>query len=385
MKIVVAGCGIGGLSAAHALSQAGHQVVLLERAPLLKPVGAGIGIQPNALQAFKRLGLAEKIIAAGWPSSEARIVSPQGHSISGFDFNKFKDRLGYLPLTIFRGDLIRVLHDALDRNRIELRLAEPIESFESSDDCVVVHTSGTSIDCDGLVGADGVNSRVRAQLHGESPTNYAGYTCWRGMVEEPSVVDTVQTMTEVWGKGRRFGFMRCNERQVYWFATEQRRHRDEGEDNDSWKEAFANWIRPIPDLLEVTPSESIIQSDLADRRPIYPWGKGRVTLLGDAAHPMTPNFGQGGGQAIEDSVVLGMVIDQRPSLEDAFHIYEKLRHPRTSSMVKGSRSFGRIAQGANLFMRFVRNQVMPRLPEKMVRRQLFVQCDFEEWLKEALL
>ena len=384
MNFLIAGCGIGGLSAAHALVRQGHQVRLLERSGELKPVGAGISLQPNAMQALRRLGLDGAVSEVAWDADQARIQTWNGKLLTRFDFSKYQERFGFLPKTIFRGDLIRVLAETLDRSHAEMVLGESLKSYvESADKITVTTCHGKSYQCDALVGADGIHSAVRTQLWGESPPKFAGYTCWRGMVHDPNLVTQVETMTEVWGNGSRCGYMRCNPRQVYWFATQNRRSRSDHETDPSWKSCFQSWISPIPELLMATPQNEVVHNDIMDRNPVFPWGRGNVTLLGDAAHAMTPNFGQGGAQAIEDAVVLGLAMKGSGDVESALRKFESARRSRTHSMVKGSRQFGRIGQAGNWFSRLIRNRVMPNLPRFFVDGQLAKQCDFEAYLKKS--
>lgn len=382
MKFIVAGCGIGGLSVAHALTRRGHSVQLVERAAELKPVGAGISLQPNAMQAFQSLGLSDAISDAAWEAEQAQIRSQSGKVLTRFSFANYLERFGFLPLTIYRGDLIRILANSLDRSTSDVWLNEQVVSFSESANGVKVKTSsGMVLEGDGLIGADGIHSAVRSQLLGKTDPRYSGYTCWRGIVDQPDLVAKVETMTEVWGRGARFGFMRCNANQVYWFATENRRSGTDQEQDSSWRSRFQTWVDPIPDLLTATPDDKVAHNDIVDRKPVFPWGKGRVTLLGDAAHAMTPNFGQGGAQAVEDAVVLGIAVSKFDLPSEAFRKYEQARKARTHSFVNGSRQFGMVGQGGNGFLRFIRNYVMPNLPKSFVDRQLAGQFDFQKYLK----
>lgn len=383
MKFLIVGCGIGGLSAAHALAQNGHQIQLFERAAELKPVGAGISLQPNAMQALKRLGVAQLIQNAAWPAEQAQICASDGKVLTLFDFGNYLDKFGFLPMTIYRGDLVNILARALSEKvgPSEILLDQQVASFsEGQDDLKVKTEAGIEHRGEALIAADGIHSVVRRRLWDKQVPRYAGYTCWRGMVDDRELVGQVDTMTEVWGKGARFGFMRCNERQVYWFATEDRKSRTDHERDSTWKARFQDWMRPIPQLLNATEDAAIFQNDIVDLVPIRRWSKGKVTLLGDAAHAMTPNFGQGGAQAIEDAVVLGLACKGSNSIEESFQKYESARITRTTGLVKGSRQFGWIGQGGNGFSRLIRNYIMPNLPKSFVDRQLATQCDFEGYL-----
>lgn len=388
MDFIIAGSGIGGLSCANALVRGGHNVCIVERTPELKPVGAGISLQPNAMQAIKFLELDEQVRAVSWPADLAKVLSSSGKVLKTFDFSGYESEYESLPMTVYRGDLIRALADGLNgcEGKSKLVLDQAIVSFEESGKGVTVRTSmGSEFSGDALIAADGIHSAVREQLWGEQTIRYSGYTCWRGIVDNPKLVENVDTMTEVWGRGARFGFMRCNERQVYWFATEDRKQRsDHLPKNPAWKSQFQSWPDPIPNLLESTSDELIVHNDLIDLKPMTKWSRGRITLLGDAAHAMTPNFGQGGAQAIEDAVCLALAIKKSDDIDSAFRLYESLRIPRTIEIVNGAWSFGKIAQGSTWIKRFLRNQVMTKLPKRFVDKQLSRQFDFNGWMKRCL-
>ena len=388
MKFLIVGCGIGGLSTAHALCQLGHDVILVERASELKPVGAGISVQPNAMQALRRLQVDQQISEHAWAASEARVLLKTGKVLTQFDFENYRDKFGFLPLTIFRGDLIRVLAETLKQKpgASQIVVGEQVRSYEETADGIsVVSNKGTTFKCDALIGADGIHSKIREILWAKQPIRYSGYTCWRGMVEESAIVEQADVMTEVWGNGERFGFMRCNPRQVYWFATQDRRERTENQQDDRWKQSFESWTQPIPQILNATPDHSIVHNDIVDMVPLPKWSKEKVTLVGDAAHAMTPNFGQGGAQAIEDAVVLGLSMGKCRDVGRAFELYEQTRIARATSLVKGSWQYGRIAQGGTALRRLVRNHLLPMLPKRLVDKQIGQQCDFEHWLQTTKL
>ncbi len=198
-------------------------------------------------------------------------------------------------------------------------------------------------------------------------------------MSEPATVASVDTMNEIWGDGSRFGFLRCRQDQVYWFATKTHATRDQP--SSDWRDFFRDWPNPVSDLIQQTPDNQVAFNDISDRKPSFPWSKGRVTLLGDAAHPMTPNFGQGGAQAIEDAVVLGRAFAASLTAEAAFQEYQRHRHPRTSTFVNGSWNFGRVAQGGNAFWRFARRRLLPLIPESTMPKMLDRQYGFQEHLE----
>jgi len=258
--------------------------------------------------------------------------------------------------------------------------------FSVVSDCVIAESSSQNKICgDVSIGADGLRSTVRKQLWDDGDPRYAGYTCWRGVISDRHLVEKAETLTELWGSGARFGFMRCNDHQLYWFATRNRTELNSDQENDDWKNAFSNWTEPVQQIIEATPPDKIVNNDIVDRPPIFPWGKSNVTLMGDAAHGMTPNFGQGGAQALEDSAILGtMLANSTPeNVSDRFRLYESVRHPRTKTMVTGSEKYGKIAQGTTWLRRVIRNSLLPNLPKKFVDSQLQKQFDFKSHLQHG--
>ncbi len=382
MKFIVAGGGIGGLATALGLSRLGHHVTIMERAPSLASEGTGISLQPNAMQALSYLQLDEQVMQAGYPSDSGRLISSAGTTIKYFSFASYRDRFGWLPVTIHRADLTGLMARALDQSKVQIRFGETIESFTFMDSRVRANSaSQRQFDCDALIGADGINSKVRAQLWGGREAIYSGYTCWRGMLSQSPIATDCQTMVEIWGRSARFGYMRCSSDSIYWFATQDRKHPSEGVDHSpEWKNTFSHWPAPVPEIVRLTRDDDIYHNDIFDRDPIFPWGKGTVTLLGDAAHVMTPNLGQGGAQALEDAVVLTMSIQKHDALEKALRSYEAIRHRRTRRLVLRSRFYGKYAQGSNAWRRFVRDYLMARFPDALVKKSLDAQFDFRKQL-----
>ena len=177
---------------------------------------------------------------------------------------------------------------------------------------------------------------------------------------------------ESWGEGRRFGYLPVDADRIYWFAADVVSPGTVEDDDlrNHLISRFSPWHHPVADILQRTAPSDIVHSKVCDLRPFSPWGRGRVTLLGDAAHPMTPNYGQGGGQAIEDAVVLAKKLDGAPDVERALRQYERGRQIRTRSFVNESRLFGRLAQGENAFMRLSRNLLFRMIPEAVNHARL---------------
>src|SRR5436305_918300 len=179
---------------------------------------------------------------------------------------------------------------------------------------------------------------------GDGGPLYCGYTSWRGLSPRADLAPEGQT-SETWGRGVRLGFVPVGHGEVYWFAVANAPPGGPNEDaRAELMERFGGWHEPIPELIASTPSECIVRTDISDRKPLDRWSCGPVTLLGDAAHPMTPNLGQGGCQAVEDAVVLAECLDSSADALAALAEYERRRIPRANRLVLASRRMGAVAQ-----------------------------------------
>ncbi len=370
-RILIAGAGIGGLTAACALRQAGFEVSVLERVPELRPVGAGITVQANAMLALRRLGLDGAVAAEGMALGLSQLRRNDGRVLASTSLTGLVRDLGAPSIALSRARLQRLLLEALGGGKLELGVA--VEGFEDTDATVALRLAdGRSMDGAALIGADGLRSAVRAQLHGEVEPVYAGYTTWRGVAKDPGVVPPGYA-NEMWGRGLRVGFVGIGFGEVYWFAVSDAPPggRDvPGRVRSDLLERFASFAEPVGQLIEATEEDAIVRTDIADRPPLSRWGAGRVTLLGDAAHPMTPNLGQGGCQAIEDAVVLAECLAAGTSIETGLRAYEDRRAARAQWFVAQSHSMGRVAQASGRLSSWARNTALRLAPRRMLERQI---------------
>jgi 2-polyprenyl-6-methoxyphenol hydroxylase-like FAD-dependent oxidoreductase len=263
--------------------------------------------------------------------------------------------------------LIGLLAEALGPDA--LQLGKQCLEFLQTEREVIARFSGESVARgDVLIGADGLRSVVRAGLFGEQPPRYSGYIAWRGIVD----YDTASVAPgESSGRGQRFGMLPLTDGRLYWFATanvpQNSRPSVDGEQAELLRR-FSEWHDPIPDVLRKTEPRRILRSEIFDRDPIERWGDGRVTLLGDAAHPMTPNLGQGACQALEDAVELAKCLstpDAANDLPSALRRYEAHRIPRTSKIVLAARRYGRLGQWESPAACWLRDRLMSALPHRM--------------------
>ena len=348
-KTIIVGAGIGGLASALALLRAGHRVRVVEQSDSLGEVGAGLSITPNASKALAYLGLADELALIGstpiagslrhYRTGEDIVVLPQDRS---------RERYGYPLYHVHRADLHKVLLSAvtaLDAHCV-VTSAEFLSFAEEDNGISVCCRSGWKEDADYVVGADGIHSRVRAQLFGPDRANFTGYVAWRGLIPgekvAPHLIDPPLCMT----LGPRRMLMRYPLRRgslINFVAIAKRDvWMDEGWSVRSTREEllaeFADFEPRVIELLSLTSPDRLYKWGLFDRDPLPAWTQGRVTLLGDAAHAMPPFTGQGAVMALEDAAVLGKAAQSSASPELFLQRYQDSRTARVTSALAMSRA-----------------------------------------------
>ena len=373
----MAGAGIGGLTAAIALRRAGFEVAVFERAAELREVGAGLLLAANAQKALGKLGLADAVARLGTPASAAEIRSWRGEVLASIPAAELEKRVGAPSAAVHRADLQALLVREVGEGR--LRLGAEVQGFEQDESGVRAFLSGGSEErADILLGADGLHSKTRAVLFGPEKPRYAGYTAWRAVAEPGEELLPWGRGFESWGRGARFGCAHIGKGRVYWFATQNASEgaKDGTPGTPDGPKArllrlFGSWHQPIGELIEATDEHAILRTDIYDREPLGEhWGEGRVTLLGDAAHPMTPNLGQGACQAIVDAVVMALCLHEVGATAEALRRYERLRSERAAMVVRRSRRVGRIGQLENPLLCRLRDRALAMAPPKLQLRQL---------------
>jgi salicylate hydroxylase len=340
MRVAVVGGGIGGLTAALSLLQAGFDVQVYEQAAMLGEVGAGVQVSPNASRVLHRLGLAGQLAPAGvkplawhqrrWDDGRTLTRSPLAEPLEA--------EFGFPHLQIHRADLLSALATAFPAERTHLghRLTGLIDK---GDRVEARFADGTRIEADALVGADGIHSVVRRELFGPRQPRFTGCTAYRGLVPADRVHHLeLEVTAQVWmGPGRHFVhyFVRGGDLLNVVGIIEQdswtrESWTDRGEVADALA-AFEGWHPQVRTILSAL-DETFIWA-LFDREPLERWSAGRVTLLGDACHPMLPFMAQGAAQAIEDGATLAVCLAEAGSdVPAALRRYERLRIPRTARL-----------------------------------------------------
>ncbi len=371
---LIIGSGIGGLAAAIALKQSGWTVTVCERVGELREVGAGLSLWANAIRALDQLGLGAAVRAQALPEVAGGIRTASGDLLLLTANHQLQARFGELSVMIHRAEL----HDLLRRSlgqAVELGM-ECVGVTEDEQGVQAHFRNGQTRQGDLLIGADGLHSQVRTHLHGAQPPTYAGYTAWRAVV--PFDLSQLQT-GESWGAGARFGQIPMQDGRVYWFATHNStagQTSPQGE-KSALLEIFGDWHTPIRALIEATPAATILRNDIYDRPPLKRWGRGRITLLGDAAHPMTPNLGQGACQALEDAVILAKQLRIQPDIPAALRAYETIRIPRTTWIVQQSRWVGWVGQWQHPLAITLRNFLVKHLLSRFQYQQFAPLIGYE--------
>ena len=345
LRAAVIGGGIGGLAAANALLQRGLRVDVYEQASALGEVGAGIFVYPNSLRQLERIGFREALANVGarvGPGSQYRrmdgtVVGP----ILTTDSSGWNGMYG-----MHRADILNALAAALPPDIVHTD--HRCVGFSQTAECATVtFANGASIEADVVIAADGIRSVLQPFVVEPSPPEYSGFRAYRGLVERSKLDSWPDQTHQVWmGHGKHFmvfpvrsgtllnyvGFVPLDIETVEsWSAIG---------DRDQLAASFEGWDPQIGKLLDKV--ETCFWWGLFDRRPLRTWCNGRLTLLGDAAHPMLPHLGQGANQAIEDGVALGVLLSGRSSADvpAVLHAYEALRRPRTDMVQSEARRNG---------------------------------------------
>lgn len=376
----IIGGGIAGLTTAIALRRIGLSVEVFEAAPVVRPLGAGLALAANAVRAFERLGIAQAVVAQGRQLDAFSVLDERGNVVTRTDSRAVSERYGLNNFAIHRADLHRVLLSQLPPNAVQTG-KRAVERTEQAASVTVRFDDDTTHQTDYLLVADGIHSPLRRQLLPDSVPRYAGYTCWRAVVNWPGLSwpgherpgHGLTEATETWGSRGRVGIVPLAGAHVYWFACVNASAGDSQMRKQTPHDLagrFARYHAPIPDLLARTDPDALLWNDIIDLKPLSRYAFGRTLLLGDAAHATTPNLGQGACQAIEDAVVLADELARNDLPERAFVAFERRRLARTHYVTNTSWRIGQLAQTTNPLLIALRNGLFRRLPARLNERQL---------------
>ena len=341
-NILIVGAGMGGLAAALGLQHAGVKVSLYEQAPQLGEVGAGLSISPNAVHALEYLGLGDRLRQTASLSVDSTVRHYRTNEViahlSMGSPDAQRQRFGNENFQIHRADLHQVLADAVQSNDPDcIKLDHEFTSYEQSGSNVVVtFKNGAVVEGDALIGCDGAKSSIRSYGFSEEPPEFAGYVAYRGLVPvsdlDPSIVRTGATLSI--GPGQMFMRYTVRHKKLMNFVGMVT--------TSDWQEEgwtipstvtevlahFNEWHDEVKTIIRATPPGAGFKWALVHRKPLTTWLDGRVALLGDAAHTITPFLGQGAAMALEDGVVLSRCFAEAASIDDALSLYNRARVER---------------------------------------------------------
>lgn len=376
--IGIIGAGIAGLSVAYMLSKRGFQISIFESAEKIRGIGAGIGLASNAIKAFEYLGLAEEIQEISNPLTDFQVFTAKGKLLFSIDTKRIAKTFGKENYSIHRADL----HSFLLRKNQEAKIftgKKIIDLKRIKEKTLLTFADQSEVEVDFVIGADGVNSQVRQLLVPNSKPKYAGYWCWRGVVNYAKK-DFEKSMA-FWGKSGRFGITPLDENTIYWFACINSNLDGAASKYglDQLKTHFKDYPDLVQKLLAVSVDEELIRGPVMDIDPLQKFIFPGAMLIGDAAHAATPNMGQGACMAVEDVAVFQDELNKN-DFQQALINFEKRRLKRTRYIIQNSRRAGKVAQLNHLVLVRIRDLAFRCLPEKITQfpvRRLYEE-DFME-------
>lgn len=375
MRILIAGGGIGGLTAALCLARQGHAVDVFEQSPVFAETGAGIQLSPNCTRVLHHLGLEAPLRDAAflpegtefrqWRTGRVIAARPLGDAVVKAH--------GFPYYHIHRGDLLNVLVEAATQHEgIVLHTDARVSELDTAAPALRVNDTWHKAEV--IVGADGIHSTLREILWGKESPAFTGNVAWRALVPAERLPrGLVRPMSTVWwGPGKHFVhyYVRGGNLVNCVCVVEKA-----GWEIESWTEPgdfaelqadFAGWHEGIQTLLAHAERDSLFKWALHDREPMADWGQGRVTLLGDACHPTLPFMAQGAAMAIEDASVLAKALHREAPIEENLRLYEHLRKPRTAGIQRGSRRNARVFHMSGLGA-WLRNRAAKRAGDRAMQ------------------
>lgn len=364
-EAIIIGAGIGGLTAAVALNRIGIRTRVLEQAEQPRESGAGLTLWSNAVAALAQLDLHDAIAQAGSVVESVDVLTAPGRMLGGISLSALN--LPFASISIHRRALLEVVATAARSSGLcEIEGGRQCVGLKQDPSkATAIFADGREESADLIIGADGIGSRTRSVVIPQpDPAIYAGYTCYRGVAELHPPGWLPHRLTETVGKGAQFGVLDLGHGRVGWYATintdpRERQNKPGYYIKQDLLKRFGKWHEPISAVIDSTPSNEVLTNDIYDREPTTKtFCNGRICLLGDAAHPTTPNLGQGACLAIEDAIELASCLSENHAIRDAFAAYDRRRVKRTAKAVLQSRLAGQLCQLESPFGCMFRNYLM---------------------------
>jgi 2-polyprenyl-6-methoxyphenol hydroxylase-like FAD-dependent oxidoreductase len=373
VKALVVGAGVAGLGCALSLRAGGIEATVLEQASELREVGAGLGLASNGVEVLDRLGVDEELRAHSFKARRVLLRRRDGKVLSSVDLAERRPMLG-----VHRADLQSVLADAVGGDA--LRLGARVAAVAQSENRAWVELeTGDVEEADVVIGADGIRSTVRGTAVDPQLPVFAGYVGWRAVTHfsHPALAET---FSETWGCGYRFGLVPIGGGRLYWFVSETAAEPVEAtlrRPKDEFLRIVAGWHDPIGAAVSATAEDAIEGLGIYYLPPLAGWSSGRITLVGDAAHAITPDVSQGASLALEDGFVLAAALRETRDTGAALRRYEDRRRKRAVAIARLSRQVGRIAQANRPLFCRLRDTAFRLTPGFISRRQFTRVVEYE--------
>ncbi|WP_099224104.1 FAD-dependent monooxygenase [Listeria costaricensis] len=368
-RFLINGAGIAGVAMALFLQQNKEvEVCLLEADEQIRTPETGITIAPNGMRILERLGLREQIEAAAKFSRDGLVIADRkGKPLTKFHEAAGDNRIWALP----KADLKNIMLGALEPG--VLRLGQRgMDLIQSQEGVQLELAEGGYLRGGYLIAADGMRSVIRRQMFEQNRLRYAGGICFRGIIPKQPVHVVPDRFVEYWGRSGRIGIVPLSGQRTYWFAVLRARKNSAILEDYQAADLLAHFMEMPPDVTEVlhlTKNQPILREKLYELETLDTYANGRVALIGDAAHAMTPNTGQGGNQALEDAFVLAQLL-HTSQVEKAFEMLSFVRRERVAKVAKLSRFVGRVGQIRNPLLIGLRNSLMRSVPADFQHRKL---------------
>lgn len=377
MRIAIVGAGLGGLACAIALHKKGYNVQVYEKAQDFRPVGGGLGLLPNGLKSLDAIepGIVESIKNSGCYVQQTVLKNTQGETIrTNQTNNRFEDKYGFPLITVWWWRLQQTLASKLPRNIIHLN--HRCTGFSQNDEGVDVYFDNKeTVRTDLLIGADGIKSAVRENLIADGEPRFLNSMSWRAVIKSNQQVLKPGELGFVTAHREFMYLLNVGDGDIAWLYRQKSSDYSLSKNKDQAKtrvlNKIAEWGKPLRTLVEATPSERILEGRICDRLPLDSWSKNKVTLLGDAAHPMAPALGQGSNTTFEDASVLADCLSNASDFGEAFANYEQRRIPRLKIIQTRS------ARGE---MRYYETESEKLKREKEEKPEQMTGEEFSDWL-----